>query len=129
MFINSFIVFCTWCCTAYQFHLPRHFFTRIFEDHLVLYDKSNSTKPLTFDIRLRYVWDQDRLIIIDPSYPQKVLYKVICQTIDRCHILGWTRNRTNVTVVAFLNTMGWYPYPTQDHPDFTRSESAMKPMT
>ncbi len=118
MFINSFIVFCTSCSTSHRFNLPRHFFKRIFEDHLVLYDKSNSTKPLTFDIRLRYVWGQDRLIIIDRSYPQKVLYKVMCQRIDHCHILGWTRNRTNVTVIASLSTMAWYPYPEQDDPDF-----------
>ncbi|CAF5046097.1 unnamed protein product, partial [Rotaria sp. Silwood1] len=105
MFINSFTVFCTWYCAAHQFHLRRHFFTDNFEEQLILYDKSNSKKPLTFDIHLRYVWDQDRLVIIDSLSPDKVLYKVICQINDQFYILGWTRNQTDVTVVAFINTM------------------------
>jgi hypothetical protein len=83
-----------------------------------LYDKSDSPKPLIFDIRLRHVWGQDRLVIIDPLSPEKVLYKVICQNTEYCSILGWTKNRTNVTAVASLNTMAWYPYPTQNDPDF-----------
>ena len=96
--------------------MPRHFFKHVCEDRLVLYDKSNSKKPLTFDIRLRYVWGQHRLIITDRSHPQKVLYKVICQRFDQCDILGWTRNRTNVTVLAVLNTMAWHPHSKQDDP-------------
>ena len=114
MFTHFFIVLCTSCCATHRFSLPRHFFKHVSEDHLVLYDNSNSTKPLTFDIRLRYVWGQHRLIIIDRSYPKKVLYKVICQRFDQCDILGWTRNRTNVTVIATLNTMAWHPHATQD---------------
>ena len=113
-----FIVFCTWCCGAHRFHLPRHFFIRNPPDHLVLYDKSNSSKPLNFDIRLRYVWGQNRLVIVDSLFPEKVLYKVICRTTENCDILGWTRNRTNVTVVASLNTMALYPYPKRGDPEF-----------
>jgi hypothetical protein len=59
---------------------------------------------------------------MDSLSPEKVLYKVICQTNDHCRILGWTRNRTNVTVVASINTMAWYPYPTRDDPDFYKQQ-------
>jgi hypothetical protein len=119
IFIIFFIVFCSWCGTAHRFHLPRLFFTSDFGDHLVLYDKSNSTKTLTVDIHLRYMWwGDDRLVIMDPSHPEKVLYKVICQVWDHCHILGWTRNRTDVTTLASLNTMAWHPYPTRDDPSY-----------
>lgn len=100
------------CCTCYQYDLPRHFFKRIFEDHLVLYDKSNSTKPLNFDVHLRYSWGEDRLLIIDRSHSQKVLYKVGCQTVDHCRILGWTKDRTDISVLTAINNMAWYPYPT-----------------
>jgi hypothetical protein len=99
--------------------LPRHFFKHDFGHHLVLYDKANSTKSPTFDIHLRYNWwGEDRLFIIDPLPPEKVLYKVICHVKEYCRILGWTRNRTNVTVLASINTMAWYPYPTRDDPEF-----------
>ena len=117
-------MFCIWCCKAHRFHLPRHIFTRDFGEHIVLHDKSNSTKSLTFDIRLRYRWGHDRLVIMDPLRPEKVRYKVICQTMGYCHILGWTRNRTNVTVLASLNSMAWYPYPTRDDPDFYKQEES-----
>ncbi|UJR06905.1 hypothetical protein I4U23_011195 [Adineta vaga] len=112
------IVLCISCCASHRYVLPRHFFIDNYQEHLVLYDESNSTNPLTFDIRLRYVLGQDRLIIADSSSPKKILYKIICQNKDYCHILGWTRNRTNVTVLATLNTMAWYPYPTKTDPEF-----------
>jgi hypothetical protein len=59
---------------------------------------------------------------MDSLFPEKVLYKIICQSTDHCRILGWTRNQTNVTVVASLNTMAWYPYPTRDDPDFYKEQ-------
>lgn len=95
---------------------------RNFGDHLVLHDKPNCTKPVAFDLRLRYVWGQDRVVIVNPSSPRKVLYKVICQRKERCLILGWTRNRTNVTIVASVNTMAWYPYPTRDDLSYYMNE-------
>lgn len=92
---------------------------RNFGDQLFLYDTSNSTKPLTFNIRLRYTWwGEDRLVIMDPLQPGKVLYKVICQTKEYCRMLGWTRDRRNVTTLVSLNTMAWYPYSTRDDPNF-----------
>ena len=92
---------------------------RNFGDHLFLYDKSNSTKPLTLDIRLRYTWwGEDRLVIMDSLQSEKALHKVICQAKDYCRILGWTRDRKNVTTLASVNTMAWYPYPTRDDLNF-----------
>ena len=92
------------------------------EDHLVLYDKSNSSKPLNFEIRLRYVWGQHRLVIADLAFPKKVLYKVICIRTENCNILGWTRNRTNVIVLSSIDTMAWYPYPKLGDPEFSNEE-------
>ena len=117
-------MFCTWYCKAHRFHLPRHIFTRDFGEHVVLHDKSNSTKPLIIDIRFRYKWGNDRLVIMDPLHPEKVHYKVICQTKDYCHVLGWTRDRTNVTVLASLNSMTWYPYLTRNDPDYFKQEES-----
>ena len=100
---------------------------RNFGDHLILYDKSNTAKPLTFNIRLRYTWwGEDRLVITDPLQSEKVLYKIICQAKDFCRILGWTKDRTNVTTLASLNTMAWYPYPTRDDPKFYDHEERNK---
>lgn len=109
-------MFCTWCCKAHRFHVPRHFFTHYFGEQVLLHDKSNSTKPLTFDIRLRYMWGNDRLVIMDPLRPEKVRYKIVCQTKDYCHILGWRRNPTEVTILASIDSMAWYPKPTPDDP-------------
>ena len=99
--------------------MPRRLFTHDFGDHFTLYDKSNSTKPLTLDTRLRYTWsNEDRLVIMNPLQSEKVLYKVICQPKDYCRILGWTRDRTNVTTLISINTIPWYLYSTRDDPNF-----------
>ena len=78
--------------------------------------------PTIFDIHLRYNPSQDRLIVINPLPTVKVLYKVMCQTKDTCHILGWTKDRTNVTILASVNTMAWYPFSTENEAEFDNGQ-------
>ena len=127
MSLDPFAVLCAWCCAAHKFSLPRHLFKKEPGEHLVLWDKSNSTRPSNFDIRLRYNPDHDRLVITDAAAHKKVLYKVICRNKVACSILGWTRNRTNVTTLTTVNSMEWYPHPTEEDvlaDDACRNETA-----
>ena len=112
--MHPFAVLRTCFCAAHRFDLRRHFFNNRPAEHLVLRDKSNSTTPLTFDIRLRYNSYHERLVIFDAAAPTKVLYKVICRNTVGCSILGWTRNRTNVTTLTTVNQREWYPHPTEE---------------
>ena len=118
---------CTWCCAALRFNLSRHLFKKEPAEHIALRDTSNSTRPANFDIRLRHDLYHGRLVVINAAAPTKVLYKVICQNMVSCDILGWTRNRTNVAILTRVNTMEWYPHLPEEYiltDDVCRNETA-----